>query len=94
MNYQPTPIDTSEVELPRDILELTEQLAKNAHDIYARQRLAEGWRYGLRRGDALKVNPTLVPYEELPDSEKEYDRQAAMETLKAIIALGYRIEKA
>jgi RyR domain len=93
MNYEPKPIDTSNVQIPEEILELGERLAENAHDIYGRQRLAEGWRYGPERNDAMKENPTLVPYTELPESEKEYDRQIAMETLKAIIALGYRIEK-
>ena len=93
MTYEPKPIDTSKVQLPEEILDLGERLAENAHDIYGRQRLAEGWRYGPARNDATKENPTLVPYKDLPESEKEYDRQIAMETLKAIIALGYRIEK-
>lgn len=94
MSYEPKPIDTSGVTLTGEILQLTEQLAKNAHDTWARQRLAEGWRYGPQRDDARKEHPDLVPYEELPESEKEYDRSAALQTLKAIIALGYRIEKA
>ncbi|OPY55902.1 MAG: RyR domain protein [Pelotomaculum sp. PtaU1.Bin035] len=94
MDYQPKPIDTSNIELSHGILELTELLAKNAHDIWALQRIAEGWQHGPERNDANKKHPCLVPYEELPDSEKEYDRIAAMLTLKAIIALGYRIEKA
>lgn len=93
LSYKPEPIDTLAVTLNEKILKLTELLAKNAHDIWARQRLAEGWRYGLVRDDAKKEHPCLVPYEELPESEKQYDRNAAMETLKAIIALGYRIEK-
>jgi RyR domain len=93
MTYQPKPIDTSNVQLSAALLALTEQLAENAHDLYARQRKGEGWRYGPQRNDVTKENPTLVPYQDLPESEKEYDRQIAMETLKAIIALGYRIEK-
>ena len=93
MAYEPKPIDTSNVQLSAALLALTEQLAENAHDLYARQRMGEGWRYGPRRNDVTRENPTLVPYQDLPESEKEYDRQMAMETLKAIIALGYRIEK-
>jgi hypothetical protein len=92
-SYEPRPIDTSNVQLTDNILQLTELLARNAHDIWARQRLADGWRYGPRRDDTKKEHPSLVPYEELSESEKDYDRQAAMETLKGIIALGYRIEK-
>ena len=92
LNYRPEPIDTTGVKLSDDIVELTELLAKNAHDIWARQRMAEGWRYGPERNDARKEHPSLLPYEELTESEKEYDRNAAIQTLKAIIALGYRIE--
>jgi hypothetical protein len=93
LQYKPIPLATSTVVLPHAISELTELLAKNAHDLWAQQRMANGWRLGPRRDDAKKEHPCLVPYEELPESEKQYDRSAAMETLKAIIALGYRIEK-
>lgn len=93
MKYEPEPIDTSRVTLGVEIQELTELLARNAHDVWARQRLADGWCYGPRREDAKKEHPCLVPYEDLPESEKQYDRSAAMETLKAILALGYRIAK-
>lgn len=92
--YLPCPIDTSAVNLDGEVLYLTERLAEHAHDVWASQRLAEGWSYGPRRDDGKKRHPCLVPYGALPESEKEYDRQAAMETLKAIVALGYRIEKA
>ena len=94
MSYVPKPIDTSAVELPEGLLGLTERLAENAHDHWADQRMAEGWAYGPQRDDAAKRHPDLVPYEQLPESEKEYDRRMAMEALKAIIALGYRIRSA
>ena len=93
MSYQPKPIDTSSVTLTDEIIELTELLAENAHDIWARQRLAEGWRYGPERNDERREHPDLVPYGQLPDSEKEYDRNTALETLKAIVAIGYQIVK-
>jgi len=92
--YEPEPIDTSQVELDGEILELTERLAKNTHDVWAKQRLDDGWRRGPRRDDAKKEHPSLVAYEELPEREKEYDRNTAIQTLKAMFALGYRIEKA
>lgn len=91
MSYQPAPIATTHVTLPADLVELTERLAENAHDLWATQRLADGWIHGPRRDDALKQHPCLVPYAELPESEKRYDREAATGTLKAILALGYRI---
>jgi ryanodine receptor 2 len=93
MNYDPKPIDTSQVELSPEILDLTEQLAENAHDNWARQRLSQGWTYGPQRNDTRKEHPCLIPYADLPDEEKKYDRDTAMETLKAIIALGYRIRR-
>jgi len=92
MEYRPAPRDTSGVQLPPDIIRLTELLARNTHENWARQRMAEGWRYGPRRDDAKKEHPSLVAYEELPESEKEYDRTTAMEAVKTILALGYRIE--
>ena len=94
MTYEPAPRDTSHVVLSPPILELTELLARNAHENWARQRISDGWRYGPRRDDAKKEHPSLVPYEQLPEEEKEYDRRTAMETLKTIVSLGYRIEKA
>jgi len=91
--YTAQPIDTSRVELSADLLKLTELLAKNTHDIWAQQRFAEGWQYGATRNDERKEHPCLVAYEDLPESEKGYDRNTAMETLKVIGLLGFRIEK-
>ena len=93
MPYEPKPLDTSSIVLPEDLEALTEYLAENAHDTWAAKRLADGWSYGPARDDARKLHPCLVPYSELPESEKEYDRNTAMQTIKAILALGYRITK-
>lgn len=93
MTYEPKPIDTSDVVLTRDLVELTELLAKNAHDIWATQRMSDGWRYGPQRDDVKKQHPCLIPYEELSESEKEYDRKMAVETIKLIQALGFHIAK-
>ena len=86
--YNPTPIDTSAISLPDDLLDLTECLAESTHDHWALQRMSEGWTFGPRRDDQAKHHPDLVPYADLPDSEKEYDRKTAMETLKAIVRFG------
>ena len=90
--YQPRPIDTSHVVLPPALLALVERLAENAHDVWARQRLADGWTWGPVRDDRARQHPCLVPYDVLPEAEKQYDRNAALETLKTVVALGYRIE--
>ena len=91
--YKPKPKDTSAVVLPKELIALTEEIAENVHENWAVGRIAEGWNYGEKRDDVKKETPCLVPYSELSDSEKEYDRRTAMETLKLIIALGYKIEK-
>ena len=89
--YTPKPIDTSDITLPNDIYDLAELLAKNTHDIWAQGRIASGWTYGEKRDDDKKQTPCLVEYEELPESEKEYDRNTSIETLKLILKLGYKI---
>ena len=91
--YTPHPMDTSQVELSADLLELTELLAKNTHEVWSQQRVAEGWKYGRERNDIEKLHPCLVAYEELSEEEKEYDRNTAMETLKVIGLLGFGIMK-
>ena len=93
MAYEPRPIDTSEVQLPQELLELTEKIAENVHDVWAKGRVAEGWRYGEVRDPREKTTPLLVPYGELPESETAYDRGTALETLRLIVKLGYKIEK-
>lgn len=91
--YKPTPIDTSSVVLPQEILELTEKIAENVHDVWAQGRIAEGWVLGDTKDPDKKTTPLLVPYADLPESEKEYDRNTAMETLRLILLLGYEIRK-
>lgn len=93
MNYLPNPIDTSAVSLEAELLQLAERLAENTHDVWAKERLAQGWKYGPCRRDDTKEHPCLLPYEMLPEEEKVYDRNTAMETLKAVCALGYRISR-
>jgi len=90
--YVPKPIPTRAVRLPTKLDSLLEKLAEHVHDIWARQRMKDGWVYGAERNDNQKTHPGLVPYAELSEAEKEYDRNTARETLKAIVKLGYRID--
>ena len=92
-SYIPETIDTSHVRLGSDLQGLVERLAQNNHDHWARKRMEEGWRFGAERKDTDKRHPSLVPYAQLPESEKEYDRRTVVEALKAIMALGYDIQK-
>lgn len=91
--YKPKPINTSDIELSADILELSELISKNTHEVWAENRINDGWSYGEKRDDEKKLHPCLVPYEELSETEKEYDRSTSLETLKLIIKLGYKITK-
>ena len=92
-NYIPQPVDTTDVQLPVELDEFVEILAKNVHEVWADSRISEGWQYGEERNDTMKHHPCLIPYEELPEIEKEYDRNTAMGTLKIITKLGFRICK-
>jgi class 3 adenylate cyclase/tetratricopeptide (TPR) repeat protein len=94
LTYQPAPIDNSSIELSQELSDLVELLARNNHDLWAKRRTEEGWRYGPRRDDEKKETPMLVPYENLSESEKQYDRDNAIGALKTIIALGGRVEAA
>lgn len=91
MTYTPNPLDDTGIQLPQKLAQLVERLAENTHDHWARQRITEGWRYGPQRNDDARHHPCLVPYDQLPESEKEYDRITSLGTLKAILALGYKI---
>ena len=91
MNYLPRPVFIEDIELSPELLQLTERVAANVHEVWAAGRIAEGWQYGAVRDDVQKLHPGLVPYEKLPESEKEYDRKTAMGTLKLIQKLGFKI---
>lgn len=93
MNYIPKSIDLSDVELTDDLIELREAIAENAHEVWAENRYAEGWRYGPQRDDQLRLHPDMIPYSQLPDGEKEYDRKMAMDTIKLLKKLGYDLVK-
>lgn len=92
-NYKPNPADTNDIELSEDLIDLCEKLSENTHEVWAAGRVSQGWIYGKTIDNEKKTTPCLVPYSELPESEKEYDRNTAMETLKLIVKLGYKIVK-
>ena len=89
--YTPQPIDTSDVELPEELEQLVERMSENVHDVWAETRIKQGWTYGPERNDEKKTHPCLVPYKDLPDEEKEYDRNTSIGTLKLILKLGFKI---
>ena len=92
-DYTPNPAETSDVKLPEELIPLIEEMAKNVHEVWAKSRMAEGWKYGPVRDDAKKETPCMVAYEDLPENEKEYDRATSQQTLKLILKLGFEISK-
>ena len=93
LDYIPEPMDLSSVDLPESLIQLSERIAENVHEVWAKARMDEGWTYGEKRDDIHKKHPCLVPYDELSEEEKEYDRNTAMNTIKMVKKLGFRIEK-
>lgn len=91
--YVPQPIDTNDVVLPKDLEQLVEKMSENVHDVWAETRIKQGWKYGEQRDDNKKTHPCLVPYEDLPEEEKEYDRNTSIGTLKLILKLGFKISQ-
>ena len=92
-NYVPQQMDTSDIQLPQELNALIECMSENVHEVWARSRMDQGWTYGPERSDALKTHPCLIPYDELPEVEKAYDRDTALGTLKLILKLGFKISR-
>ena len=91
--YIPTPVDTQSISLPKELNSLVEEMSKNVHEVLSSSRIKDCWTYGEERNDAEKKHPCLVPYEELPEEEKEYDRNTSVETIKLILKLGFKITR-
>lgn len=92
-DYVPHPLDVSNISLPNELEPLTEQLARNVHEVWAYNRVRQGWTLGAERNDKLKTHPSIKPYEELSEEEKNYDRNTCMNTIKLIIKLGFCIKR-
>lgn len=91
--YIPNPEDTKSIQIPEELKPLVEEMSKNVHEVWSAGRMKDGWTYGEERNDAEKKHPCLVPYEQLSEEEKEYDRNTSVETIKLILKLGFKITK-
>lgn len=90
--YTPKPLDTQDIELPDSLMELAEEMARNVHEVWAQNRMDDGWTYGPLRDDLKKQHPCLVPYDQLPERERDYDRATSIQTLRFIIHSGFDIK--
>ena len=93
MDYTPKPFDDKGIPLPEELECLKEDLARNVHEVWASGRMAAGWKYGPVRDEDKKEHPCLIPYEDLTEEEKDFDRATALSTIKYILAKGYRLSK-
>lgn len=91
--YKPHPVDTSDVQLPFAVQEMMEDIARQVHEAWAQLRVDEGWRYGAQRDDEHKLTPCLVPYDKLPEGEKNFDRETAVAVIKYLLSQGFEISK-
>lgn len=91
--YTPHPIRLDDIEVEDELLELQEAIAENAHEVWAETRRGEGWTYGPFRDDEKKQHPDMVPYNLLPESEKDYDRLMAMNTIRLVKKLGWELRR-
>ena len=72
---------------------ILEESAKKVHESWFSGKIADGWKYGPERNDRIKEHPSLVPYEELSEQEKEYDRRTVITTLSFLIDNGFEIKR-
>ena len=93
MKYKPEPMNTSAITLPPEVSGLADFLSKNVHEVWAAQKVQDGYTYGPTDSKVLKTHPNLVPYEQLSEADREYDRNTALETIKVLIKLGFVIRK-
>jgi len=91
--WLPAPINTTDIELSDDMKELAERIARNIHEVWGAARKNEGWTWGPQRDDEKLETPNMVPYDELTECERDYDRRTVTETIKTLLYMGYDISK-
>jgi class 3 adenylate cyclase len=85
------PTGTPPVKLTADIVSLVEQLAEFNHECWLKERTGQGWKFGPKRDEDRKENPCMVPYAELSEDDKKFNRATALETIRTILDLGYNM---
>lgn len=83
---------TTDLEEDSRILLLVEFLSENAHDCWAAKKFKHGWTYGDTRNEAEKTHPNLIPYIDLDEADMDWNRQAAIGVLRALLERGFKIE--
>uniref|UniRef100_A0A8C0F5J6 Ryanodine receptor 3 n=1 Tax=Bubo bubo TaxID=30461 RepID=A0A8C0F5J6_BUBBB len=90
--YKPAPLDLSEVKLLPSQEFLVDRLAENAHNVWAKDRIKQGWTYGIQQDLKNKRNPRLVPYALLDERTKKSNRDSLREAVRTFAGYGYSVE--
>ncbi|KAG1972845.1 ryanodine receptor [Pimephales promelas] len=90
--YKPAPVDQSCVVLTASQEELVEKLAENEHNIWARDRIRQGWSFGPQQDFKCKRSTQLVPFSLLDEKYKQAGRDATRDTLGTLLGFGYTVE--
>lgn len=90
--YKPAPLDLSAVSLTPKLEELVDQLAENTHNLWARERIQQGWTYGLNEDSENHRSPHLVPYSKVDEAIKKANRDTASETVRTLLVYGYVLD--
>ena len=84
-------ISSQNDQLPQEIAQDMEIIARSVHESWMRQRQGEGWTYAAEFDNQLKTTPNMVDYDALPESEKEVDRATVRQVVRTLLKLHYRI---
>ncbi|MCP9259463.1 Ryanodine receptor 44F [Dirofilaria immitis] len=89
--FVPVLVDISNVVLPEFAMEIHEKLAENLHELWAMRKIELGWSYGEVRDQKTRRHPCLTSFQQLPQNEKTYNINLAIDTMKTIEALRYHM---
>ncbi|KAG5262307.1 hypothetical protein AALO_G00273740 [Alosa alosa] len=90
--YKPAPMDLSHIRLASAQEAMVDKLAENAHNVWARDRIRQGWTYGIQQDVKSKRNPRLVPYVLLDERTKKSNKDSLREAVRTLLGYGYSLE--
>ena len=68
-----------------------ELLAEMEHERWSGERVSQGWTLGPDRDDTARRTPYLVPYADLPEAIKDYDRTPVRDIPRLLAGIGFRV---